>query len=169
MRSYLRMMLFALGLLAGVQIGSDRPLLPAAGCPPAAGKPQPGPFSGDGGPAFQRRSDGPDQPLSYQPDPVFAKDAASLQLLVSQRQTLQQEVSTSTIPGIGNSPTCCCAPSPSSGRIPCKTTATWCRSSRPPSSAAWRQACSQPCLAICCSAWCCCRFAGSSRTRYAPR
>ncbi len=143
--------------------GSDRPLLPAAGCPAATGQPQPCPLSGDGRPALQRRSDGPGQPLPHQPgsglrqgcgQPAAAGQPASDPAAGERLQGRP--------PGTGSSPTCCCVPSPSSGRIPCKTTAMWYRSSRPPLSVAWRRACSRPLSAICCSAFCCCRFASAS-------
>ena len=93
MRSYLRMMLFALGLLAGVQIPGLVDLyfqrldarLQQAGLALAP---------------FQRTADqhfnGDLQALvahyGASQDPVFTQDAASLQQLVSQQQHLQQEL-----------------------------------------------------------------------------
>ncbi|MGY3931631.1 Protein of uncharacterised function (DUF2937) [Aeromonas encheleia] len=92
MRSYLRMMLFALGLLAGVQIPglidlyyqrldarlqqADLSLAPFQGTADRY-------FGGDLAALVDH--------YSTNPDPVFAQDAASLQHLVSQQQRLQQE------------------------------------------------------------------------------
>lgn len=136
MRSYLRMMLFALGLLAGVQIPGlvdlyyqrlDARLQQASlGLAP-----------------FQRTADqhfnGDLQALiahyGASQDPVFTQDATSLQQLVSQRNHLQEEFAFRDQAWYRH-----CAPIPSSGRTPCTTTATWSPSKRLPSSAEWRQA-----------------------------
>ena len=92
MRSYLRMMLFALGLLAGVQIPGLIDLyyqrldarLQQASLSLA-------PFQETADQHFDGDLTALVNHYRTNPDPVFAKDAASLQLLVSQRQTLQQE------------------------------------------------------------------------------
>lgn len=92
MRSYLRMMLFALGLLAGVQIPGLIDLyyqrldarLQQASLSLA-------PFQETADQHFNGDLTALVNHYRTNPDPVFAKDAASLQLLVSQRQTLQQE------------------------------------------------------------------------------
>lgn len=92
MRSYLRMMLFALGLLAGVQIPGLIDLyyqrldarLQQASLSLA-------PFQETADQHFDDDLTALVNHYRTNPDPVFAKDAASLQLLVSQRQTLQQE------------------------------------------------------------------------------
>lgn len=92
MRSYLRMMLFALGLLAGVQIPGlidlyyqrlDARLQQASLSLAPFQETADQHFNGDLTTLVNH--------YRTNPDPVFAKDAASLQLLVSQRQTLQQE------------------------------------------------------------------------------
>lgn len=92
MRSYLRMMLFALGLLAGVQIPGLIDLyyqrldarLQQASLSLA-------PFQETADQHFNGDLTALVNHYRTNQDPVFAKDAASLQLLVSQRQTLQQE------------------------------------------------------------------------------
>ena len=92
MRSYLRMMLFALGLLAGVQIPGLIDLyyqrldarLQQASLSLA-------PFQETADQHFNGDLTALVNHYRTNPDPVFAKDAAGLQLLVSQRQTLQQE------------------------------------------------------------------------------
>lgn len=92
MRSYLRMMLFALGLLAGVQIPGLIDLyyqrldarLQQANLSLA-------PFQGTADQHFGGDLSALIQHYRASQDPVFTQDATSLQLLVSQQQRLQQE------------------------------------------------------------------------------
>ncbi|MFA7260562.1 MAG: DUF2937 family protein [Aeromonas bestiarum] len=92
MRSYLRIMLFALGLLAGVQIPGLIDLyyqrldarLQQANLSLV-------PFQGTADQHFNGDLTALVNHYRTNPDPVFAQDAASLQHLVSQQQTLLQE------------------------------------------------------------------------------
>lgn len=92
MRSYLRMMLFALGLLAGVQIPGFVDLyyqrldarLQQASLSLA-------PFQRTADQHFGGDLDALVNHYRTNPDPVFAQDATSLLHLVSQQQRLQQE------------------------------------------------------------------------------
>jgi hypothetical protein len=92
MRSYLRMMLFALGLLAGVQIPGLVDLyyqrldarLQQASLSLA-------PFQRTADQHFGGDLDALVNHYRTNPDPVFAQDATSLLHLVSQQQRLQQE------------------------------------------------------------------------------
>ncbi|MGY3884932.1 DUF2937 family protein [Aeromonas aquatica] len=92
MRSYLRMMLFALGLLAGVQIPGLIDLyyqrldarLQQANLSLA-------PFQGTAEQHFGGDLNALIAHYGASQDPVFTQDATSLQLLVSQQQRLQQE------------------------------------------------------------------------------
>ncbi|WP_314928103.1 DUF2937 family protein [Aeromonas piscicola] len=92
MRSYLRIMLFALGLLAGVQIPGLIDLyyqrldarLQQANLSLV-------PFQGTADQHFNGDLTALVNHYRTNPDPVFAQDAASLQHLVSQQQALLQE------------------------------------------------------------------------------
>ncbi|MEG0007878.1 MAG: DUF2937 family protein [Aeromonas sp.] len=93
MRSYLRMMLFALGLLAGVQIPGlvdlyyqrlDARLQQASLSLAPFQRTADQHFAGDLAALIQH--------YGASQDPVFAQDATSLQQLVSQRLLLQQEL-----------------------------------------------------------------------------
>lgn len=92
MRSYLRIMLFALGLLAGVQIpGLIDLYYQRVDARLQQAELSLAPFQGTADQHFNGDLNALVNHYRTNPDPVFAQDAASLQQLVSQRQTLLQE------------------------------------------------------------------------------
>ena len=89
---------------------AGRSLLPAAGCPAAAGRSGAGPFQRTADQHFNGDLQALVAHYGASQDPVFTQDATSLQQLVNQQQHLQGRSPCGRVPGTSSSPTCCCAP-----------------------------------------------------------